>query len=299
MLKDLKELPKITDSISYIYIEAGRIVQDSFSIKIIKESGEISLPVTNFCVLFLGPGTSITHQAVKICAESGVLIIWCGENLNSFYASGNGETRSGKNLMRQVEYFSNEEKHINVVRKMYQLRFPKIDMINMSIEQMRGIEGTRVRSFYKECSKVYNVPWVGRSYDKNNIKSGDLVNQCITYGDQLLYAICHAIIITMGFSPTIGFIHINNIRSFVFDIADLYKSEFVIPIAFKVASYNSGNSEGLMRREFHKQVGEKKLLKKIVTDLEYLFGEEIKEELIEGNLWTENGEIEFGKNYGE
>lgn len=300
MLKDLKELPKISDSVSFLYIEYAKIEQDNFSIKIVQGDSEIPVPVTQFCTLFLGPGISITHQAVKICADMGVLLIWYGENLSFYYAHGLGETKSSSNLLKQIEYFSDDEKHLEIVRKMYKLRFSDLDMSTLSLKQMQSMEGVRVRSLYNQFAKLYGVQWNGRTYKKDRYENSDSINKAITYGCSLLYGICHSVILSMGYSPAIGFIHIRNQRSFVFDIADLYKGEFIIPLAFQIVKEDSNNIEKRLRKECHKIFGQKKLLQRIAKDLQYLFGSvDADNEKEEGRLWGITSELEYGRNYGE
>lgn len=304
MLKDFKELPRVSDSISYLYIEFARIEQDNFSIKAVRENGEIPIPITAFCVLFLGPGTSITHQAIKICAEVGVLIVWVGQNLNYFYASGFGETRSSRNLLKQVKYFSDENLHLEVVRKMYGLRFNNMDMRDKTIAQMRGMEGTRVKTIYTTYSKSFGVSWHGRDYKKGDYTKSDMVNQALTYTNNLLYGVCKSVIISLGYNASLGFIHTGNILSFVYDLADLYKMEMTVPASFKTVSML--NKQGrtdldyqLLRKNLYEFFNDRELLKRIPKDLEYLFnGSEIENINEDGALWDGSTEVVFGKNYG-
>lgn len=305
MIKDFKELPRVSDSISYLYIEFARIEQDNFSIKAVRETGEISIPITAFCVLFLGPGTSITHQAIKICAEVGVLVVWVGQNLNYFYASGFGETRSSRNLLKQVEFYSNECLHIEVVRKMYCLRFPGVDMSDKTIAQMRGMEGTRVKTIYSTYSKLFGVSWHGRDYKKGDYLKSDMINQAITYSNNLLYGVCKSVVISLGYNPSLGFIHTGNILSFIYDLSDLYKMETTVPASFKTVSMlnKMGRKDldyNLLRKNLYEFFNEKDLLKKIPKDLDYLFeGIDIENINEDGALWNgKNEEVVFGKNYG-
>lgn len=278
MPQDFKELPKISDSISYIYVEYARIEQDNYALKIVRENGSVLLPITNFLVMFLGPGTSITHQAIKVCAELGVLIIWCGENLNYFYASGFGRTRSSKNLLMQIDFYKDSNLNLQVVRKMYELRFKDISLKDKNLSQMRGLEGARVKSMYKNYSRMFNVPWVYRDYTVGDIDKSDIINQAITYANNLLYGLCKAAIIIMGFNVSIGFIHTGNIFSFVYDISDLYKMETSVLAAFKTVGYLRKQNikeldYNILRKEIYKTYSEQKILQRIPKDLKYIFGE--------------------------
>ena len=305
MLKDFKELPRVSDSISYLYIEFARIEQDNFSIKAVRENGEIPIPITAFCVIFLGPGTSITHQAIKICAEVGTLIVWVGQNLNYFYASGFGETRSSRNLLKQVKYFSDDDLHLDVVRKMYHLRFPQVDMSDKTIAQMRGMEGTRVKSIYSTYSKAFGVPWHGRDYKKGDYMKSDMINQAITYSNNLLYGVCKSVVVSLGYNVSLGFIHTGNVLSFIYDLSDLYKMETTVPASFKTVSILNRQKRGeldynLLRKNLYEFFNDRDLLKRIPKDLDYLFdGSELENINEDGALWDgNNGEVVFGKNYG-
>lgn len=302
MSQDFKELPKISDSISYIYVEYARIEQDNYALKLVRENSSVLLPITNFLVMFLGPGTSITHQAIKVYAELGVLVIWCGQNLNYFYASGFGRTRSSKNMLMQIDFYKDNELHLQVVRKMYELRFKNISLEDKNLNQMRGLEGSRVKSMYKTYSKLFNVPWTYRDYKVGDIEKSDMINQAITYSNNILYGLCKAIILIMGFNVSIGFIHTGNIFSFVYDIADLYKMETSVLASFKTVGYlrqrNIKNLDyNLLRNEIYKTYSELKLLQKIPKDLKYLFGSISNIEETSCGLWDNFSEVSQGKNY--
>lgn len=302
MLKDLKELPKVSESISFIYIEFARIEQDNFSIKAVRENEEVPIPVTVFSTLFLGPGTSITHQAIKICAEVGCLIVWLGRNCTPFYAQGFGETKSSRNFLRQVECYSDDEKRVEVAKRLYSLRFPNINLENKSIQQMMGMEGSRVSTIYSTYSRIFGVKWLGRKYKKGTYTKSDNINQAITYSNSLLYGVCQSIIVSMGYNVTLGFIHTGNILSFVYDLADVYKMKTTVLAAFKYMAKNKEKEEvdlNLLRTEVYNTFTDVDLMKQIPKDLGYLFGwtEESKNE--SGSLWNGLSEVNFGVNYGD
>ena len=119
-----------------------------------------------------------------------------------------------------------------IVRKMLEYRFRKPVQMKTSIEALRGIEGRWMRDLYEKTAEEYQLKWNGRAEDWS---SADPVNRALSVANGCLYAVCHAGILAGGFSPAIGFIHTGNSRSFVFDIADLYKPQTTIPLAFQLA----------------------------------------------------------------
>ena len=298
-MKDLQELPRLKDSISYVYLEHAIIEQDNSSIVAIRKDGHIPIPVAATTCLLLGPGTSITHAAIRAASENGCMIIWCGEQMSRFYASGIGETRSSKNLMLQAKYCMDQDLHMQVVRKMYAIRFPHVDTSKMSLQQVRGMEGIRVRNTYERFANATGVKWTKRTYKTDSWETVDPINQALSEANAMLYGICHAAIISMGFSPGLGFIHTGKQLSFVYDVADLYKTETTIPAAFEAVA-KGGNIRKELRTICRKYFSSSRLIEQIPKDMAKLFGE-IEggtNAAIIGSLWDERGTIQGGANYG-
>mgnify|MGYP003939558881 CR=1 FL=1 len=294
------ELPRLSDSISYIYVEHAIIEQDNFSIKIIKENEEIPIPCASLTVLFLGPGTSITHAAIKSLAKYGCLVVWCGDKITRFYASGIGETQSSKNLLQQVKCFSNNDLHLEVVRRMYKCRFGEINTEDMSLQQLRGLEGAKVRASYIQLSKMFGVKWNGRKYNKDS-EPEDEINRAISITNNMLYGVVQGVLVSLGYSPAIGFIHTGRMLSFVYDIADIYKFESSIIAAFEVVakkSYDENSFQKELRITFRKYLKTQNIVKKMIKDLEYIFDMKIEENQDACSmLWDNDKEIQGGKQY--
>lgn len=273
MTKDYRDLPKIRDSLSYIYLEHAKIEQDGKSITAYDYAGKTKIPCASLCALLLGPGTSITHEAVKTIALNGCSLLWVGEHGVRFYAFGHGETRKSYRLLRQATLYANNDTRMDVARKMFTFRFndyEKIDTLN--IEELKGQEGIRVRSAYAKASKDYGVPWHGRSYQRQQWGATDAVNKALSAANACLYGICHAAVISIGYSPGIGFIHTGKQLSFVYDIADLYKTEYTIPAAFKAASEGEERIEQRIRSHLREQFYNTRFMNTIVNDIDTLMG---------------------------
>ena len=267
---DFHELPKLRDSLSYLYIEFAIIDRKDNAIEYIKEDGRVLVPIAALCVLMLGPGTSISHAAVKVLAENGVTLLWVGQDITRCYAQGLGETRKAYHLLRQAELVSDQMLSEKVVKNMYKFRFTDIKDDLNSLQQLRGMEGARVKSAYAQASKTYGVQWHGRNYDRGQWANADPINRALSAANALLNGICHAAIVSGGYSTALGFIHTGKQLSFVYDISDLYKAEYTIPTAFKIVSESKQDVEKRTREACREKFKEGKLLQQILPDIDHI-----------------------------
>ncbi len=269
-MRDLHELPKLRDSLSYLYLEHAIVERKQSAVEFIDKDGRVMVPAAALCVLMLGPGTTITHAAVKVMVESGCSIVWTGEDGTRCYAQGMGETRKAYHLLQQAEMASDPDKRMQVVLGMYSKRFGDDIDPSLSLPQIRGLEGVRVREAYAEASREYGVRWAGRRYDRGHWNKADPVNRALSAAHALLNGICHAAIVSGGYSPAIGFIHTGKQLSFVYDIADLYKVDLTIPIAFRTVAQSETEIERRVRAACREEFREKKLLHRILPDIDEL-----------------------------
>lgn len=271
-MRDLHELPKLRDSLSYLYLEHVRVQQKHQAVECIDKEGRTMIPAAALSVLMLGPGTVITHAAIKALADNGCLVVWCGEDGTRCYAQGSGETRKAYHLLKQAELVSDPQKRLEVVMRMYRYRFGGDLEPDLDLFQIRGKEGARVRNAYAEASRTHGVPWHGRLYDRSNWNSGDPVNRALSAANALLNGLCHAAIVSGGYSPALGFIHTGKQLSFVYDIADLYKVELTIPLAFRIVAESKERIGPRVREACREAFREHRLLKRILPDIDYLLG---------------------------
>ena len=271
---DLQALGTIKDRITFVYVERCKISRDNGAITVHDEQGTKAIPAAMITTLLLGPGTDISHRAVELIGDAGVTIIWVGEHGVRFYASGRALTNHSTLLLKQAKYVSNEKLHVQVARKMYQLRFPEEDVSKLTMQQLRGREGSRIRKIYKQQSEKWNVKWNGRNYDPEAYEKGDTVNKSLSAGNACLYGIAHAVICALGCSPGLGFVHVGHELSFVYDIADLYKAEITIPIAFEIASGLIEDVDGETRRKVRDALKNGKILDRMVHDIKWLFSDD-------------------------
>ena len=270
---DLHQLPKFRDALSFLYLEHVRIEQDEKSIAFWDANGKTPVPAAALSVLMLGPGTNITHAAIRALADNNCLVVWCGEQNVRFYAFGMGGTRSARGILRQAELVADEAERLEVVKRMYRMRFREKLPDRLTIQELRGREGIRVRESYARASRETGVPWHGRSYDRSDWKSADPVNRALSAANSCLYGLCHAAILSVGYSPALGFIHTGKQLSFVYDIADLYKVDITIPVAFHAAAQQEQDLERTVRLRCRDVFRETRLVSRIVPDIRYALGE--------------------------
>lgn len=297
---DVHGMVRVEDKCTFLYLDRCKIVQDELSVAAYKDSKKIVIPLAAINVLLLGPGTSITQSAMRNVVSAGCTALWCGDNVNYIYATGMCNSDYSKNLIIQAKCYSDREKHLSIVRRMYQARYQDTNLSKFSLEQMRGMEGKRMKAAYEKAAIDNNIQWNGRVYDQDDWDNQDSVNQMLSVGNNILYSICHAAVIAFGFSPGLGFIHNGGSRSFVFDIADLYKERCIIPAAFKVAAEKGSDIE-LMRKACRESFYENKLMKCIANDLSglFTFGDITAKTPVDVGLWDINDAVQLGKNYGK
>jgi CRISPR-associated protein Cas1 len=266
-VQDLHLLPKVRDSASYLYVERCRIEQQQRAVAIVDARGRAPVPCTNLTTLLLGPGTTITHAAIKNLAGCGCLVAWVGEDMLRFYATGLGETRSARNVIRQAQLMSDPSRRLEVVRRLYELRFDESLPPGLSLQQVRGLEGVRVREAYAQAGRETGVPWRGRAYRRDSWEDADEINRALSTASSYLYGMCHAAIVSAGYSPALGFIHTGKALSFVYDIADLYRTETVIPVAFRCVAAESAGVETSIRKTLRDVLVEHRVLDRIVGDI--------------------------------
>ena len=252
-----------------IFIGMGQIdVKDGAFVVIDKNGERMHIPVGSVVCIMLEPGTRVSHAAVKLAATTGTLLIWVGEAGVRLYSVGQpGGARSDR-LLYQAKLALDENLRLKVVRKMFEMRFGEPAPERRSVDQLRGIEGARVRKTYQILAKQYNIDWHGRRYDPKDWKQGDLVNQCISAATSCLYGVTEAAILAAGYAPAIGFIHSGKPLSFVYDIADIIKFETVVPLAFKIASKYPNSPDKEVRIACRELFRTDKVLKRLIPLIE-------------------------------
>lgn len=301
---ELQELPRVSDRVTFIYIEHAKVNKQDSSITVLDSRGTVRIPAAMTSVLLFGPGTDITHRAMELIGDTGTSVVWVGERGVRQYAHGRALSHSSRFLEKQAKLVSNTRTKLTVAKKMYQMRFPDEDVSNLTLQQLRGREGARVRGIYRKQSKKYQVEWSGRDYNPDNFEDGTVINQALSAAHVALYGVCYSVMVALGISPGLGFVHVGHDLSFVYDIADLYKAQTTIPIAFEVAHEFDKEDDigGITRRCVRDAFFDGKIMQQIVKDLQYLLGvpenEKIETDII--NLWDDKeAHVKYGVNYSE
>lgn len=302
---ELQDLPQIKERMSFLYLERCTINRADSAITVSDIRGTVHVPAASLSVILLGPGTKITHRAMELIGDTGASVIWVGEQGVRYYAHGKPLTHSSGILIAQAALVSNVRSRADVARRMYSMRFPDEDVSSMSLQQLRGKEGARVRALYRKFSKQTGVDWNGREYDHDNFDDGSPVNKALSAAHACLYGVIHSVIVAIGCAPGLGFVHTGHERSFVYDVADLYKGDISIPIAFDMAEKHMDSPDigKHTRRAVRDKISDGKILTRSVLDIRYLLtGNKESEEDAEIDvveLWDDkNGNLKSGVSYG-
>lgn len=302
----LLELPRVSERITFMYVEHSKINRQDSSITVTDRRGVARIPAAMISVLMLGPGTEITHRAMELIGDTGTSVVWVGERGVRLYAHGRALTRSSLLLERQAKLVSNRRSRLAVARRMYQLRFPDENVSGLTMQQLRGREGARVRQAYRDYSNKFDVKWTRREYDPTDFEGGTAINKALSAANVALYGLIYSVIVGIGLAPGLGFIHTNHELSFVYDIADLYKADTSILVAFEIASQvepeeDIGQKTRLRMRDIFV---DGRIIKSAVRDIKYLLdiGDELEQEdevdII--HLWDERDQlVKHGVNYSD
>ena len=295
----LGEIGRVQDRISFLYLEHARVNRQDSAVTVADQQGTIFIPAAMVSVLMLGPGIDITHRAMELIGDSGMSVVWVGEHGVRQYAHGRPLNHSSRFLEQQAKLVSNRRTRVSVARKMYQMRFPHEDVSGLTMQQLRGKEGARIRQVYLEQSKKTSVPWKRREYKVDDFDSSTPINKALTAAHQALYGLSCSVIVALGASTGLGFVHTGHYLSFVYDFADLYKAQYSIPVAFEMAAkYGDDNIADRTRRKMRDVFYDGKILVKMVSDLKYILDitDDIKATTM--NLWDDReGLQKFGVQY--
>lgn len=261
-------LPQIKERYPFLYLERGRLEIDDSSVKWIdSERHIVRLPIATIACLLFGPGTSVTHEAIKVLAAANTTVCWVGEDSLLFYAAGHSPISDSRNMRQQIRLATQNDSRLRVARNMFRRRFDE-DVSQCSLKDLMGMEGRRIRALYQAMAEKYNVGWKGRSYVPGKFEMSDITNKILTSANSALYSVLLSVVISMGFSPYVGFIHSGSPLPFIYDLADLYKAELTIEFAF-LMTYKLGGiyDKYQLLDEFRQNLIDSDFLKKVPDDI--------------------------------
>ncbi len=254
-----------------IYLEHGRLEVDDSSVKWIGADRTVfRLPVASLSALLLGPGTTVTHAAMKACAECNTPVCWVGAEGMHFYAFGVAPTHDNERARHQAVLASTPAKRDTVARRMFGMRFAGEDVSGVAVNELRGMEGRRVKALYADLGIRHGVTWKGRNYNPDNWDLADNINRAVSTANAALYALTTAVVCSLGYLPELGFIHTASTLPFVFDMADIYKPETALPAAFETIGLkpDATSDDVIARLKFH--IEDRRLLQRMPKDIETL-----------------------------
>lgn len=297
-----RELTRSGDRISFIYLERCIVHREDNAITAEDADGVTHIPSATIGTLLLGPGTNVTHQAMSLLGDTGAGVVWVGEAGVRFYSGGRSLTRSSALAEAHATKWTNHRTRLDVARAMYRIRFPEEDPSGLTRQELLGREGRRVKDCYRKNAARVGITWTGRQYLPSDFDSGDAPNQAVTAAAQCMYGIAQTTVAALGCVPGLGFIHSGHELAFVLDIADLYKTEIGIPVAFDVAAHSPENVGSRTRRAIRDRVNETGLLRRCVDDIKILLipeaaSDPANADLDRVTLQSDHGvEIESGHN---
>jgi CRISP-associated protein Cas1 len=310
----ISHLTRAQDRLTFLYLEHCVVHRDANAITAEDVRGTVHIPAATLGALLLGPGTTVSQQAMVLLAESGSTAVWVGERGVRYYAHGRSLAQGSRLLEIQAALVSQRRTRLRVAREMYAMRFPGENTSGLTMQQLRGREGARVRRVYRDHAKLSGVEWSRRDYDPQNFDGGTAINQALSAANTSLYGVVHAVIVAIGCSPGLGFVHTGHARSFVYDVADLYKAEISIPIAFDIASREVFDIGSETRRAVRDHMRDGAFLETCVRDIKALLrpddaspeapdDDDLADVMAEADvvmLWDDNGRtVAAGTSYDE
>lgn len=268
-------LPQVKERYPFIYLEKGRLEVDDCSIEWIdSECHIVPIPIATVLCILLGPGTSITHEAIKVISSENCTICWVGTDSMLYFATGKSPTSDTRNMVKQACCACDQVLALEVAKRMYASRFPKIELEGKkSIKELMGMEGLRVRATYEEMARKYRVGWTGRQYVPGKFEMSSTTNKILTAANTALYALLLSIVSAIGYSPYIGFIHTGSPLPFIYDLADVYKEQLTIDLAFSLTKELAGREydRTLVSERFRQRVLESGLLETAAMKIDSFF----------------------------
>jgi CRISPR-associated protein Cas1 len=229
--------------VTFVTVEHGLLHASGYSLQWERETGTVVIPVGMATVILIEPGVTLTHAAVKLCADQGTLLLWIGEAGVRIYSAGQPGGGSGERILQQAALRLDQKRRIAVARRFYERMFGEMPPPANDIEKLRGLEGAKVKQWYKQIADHAGVTWEGRE------KSPKALRDTLGYATATLYGISEAVILAAGLLPAIGFIHSGDARSLVFDLADTIKFQTVVPAAFQVYMEQPKDIRSAIRRK--------------------------------------------------
>lgn len=238
--------------------------------------GDYALPYQLLTCLVLQPGTSVTHDVLRLCASHGTGIVAVGEGGTRFFSAAPMGPNQSRRARRQVERWADPERRRMVARRMYAWRLGEL-FPNADIAVLRGMEGARMKETYKRLAAQFGLVWRGRKYDRDAPTATDLANQAINHAVTAVEATAMVAVAVTGALPQLGFIHEDAGHAFTLDLTDLFRDAITLPVAFQAAKEAERRPddtvERIARRLAAKTLRKKGIVNAMIDRIKELFDE--------------------------
>ncbi len=238
------------------------------------EPGDYQVPHQGLSFVLLGPGSTVSHDALRLMARHGTGLAAVGsDGVRCYTAPPLGPDRSDL-ARQQARIWSDEKKRLETARQMYAIRLGEV-LPHRSIEVLRGIEGARMKEAYRLIAQRHGIRWRGRRYDRKNPDAADIANQAINHAATAVEAAAAIAVACTSTLPQLGFIHEDSDQSFVLDIADLYRTTITLPVAFSSAKETETNDrdtiDRIVRRRASRAFRKEKVIPSMIDRIKVLF----------------------------
>lgn len=261
-----------------IWLDRGHLIVEDGCLHFVRKdndnaSGEYQVPHQGLSMILLGPGSLVSHDALRLLARHGTAMAAVGtDGVRCYTAPPLGPDRSDL-ARQQARLWADDKSRLEVARRMYALRLGEV-LPHRQIEVLRGIEGARMKTAYKLIADRYGVRWKGRRFDRANPDAADAANQAINHAATAVQAAAAIAVASTSTLPQLGFIHEDSDQSFVLDVADLYRDTVTLPVAFASAKESETNYrdtiDRLVRRNAAKAFRKEKLIPHMIDRIKRL-----------------------------
>lgn len=261
-----------------IWLDRGRLDVADGALRFVTaggvlEAGEYEIPHQAIAMVLLGPGSSVTHDCMRLLASHGTALAFIGEGGVKLYTAPPLMSGSSALARRQAELWAKPQARMTVARQMYALRFGEILPATRDIEVLRGLEGARVKAAYVRLAQEYGIEWKGRHYDRANPGAADAANQAINHASSAVRAAAGIAVMAIATIPQLGFVHEDSSQAFVLDVADLYRDSATLRIAFgavrSMASFDM-TLERLVRRQANATFADEDVIPSMIERIKHL-----------------------------
>lgn len=265
-----------------IWLDRGSLTVEDGALRFVSQGGALEVgdyrvPHQSVSMILLGPGSTVSHDALRLMARHGTAMCAVGvDGVRCYTAPPLGPDRSDV-ARRQAMLWADPAKRLYVAKRMYAWRLGKV-LPHRDIAVLRGIEGARVKESYKLVAERFGIAWKGRRYDRANPNAADAANQAINHAATAVQAAAAIAVTAVAALPQLGFIHEDSDQSFVLDIADLYRESLTLPVAFSVAKESEANDrdsiDRLVRRHMGRELRKQKVIPSMIDKVKLLLAQE-------------------------